>query len=305
MIQTYAMKYVKNILRSIYWNTYVRFRSPIIFKRKIFALKIEKVLKYIHKNKFNPNIRLFAGDVYLLSNDGIWMYFNMEDGYTLGDGQNCDYYYDQERSNIEKILMRSMPANGTYIDVGANNGYFYSLKIAMAYPHSRVIAVEPDAGILKHLYRNIKINNLGNIEIAEIALSRSTGESFLTKGRDASNYLLINDNNIAHQKVNTSTLDSLVENLKITSLFAIKVDIEGGEVSFLDGAKCAIERYKPLVIMEIDDALLKRSGTSRAEALAIMDNYGYDIKYIDGRDYLFVNRNGKDINCIKDVHQTS
>jgi len=277
----------------------------MIYKRKIFAEKANDLLCLVKEINFNPDVRLFHGEVYLSTRDGIWMYFNITEGYTLGDGQNRDFKYDQKIGVIEKVLLTLMPQDGVYVDVGSNNGYFYSLKIATRYPESRVIAFEPDIGILKHFEKNIAINAINNVTIYNYALGENCDDRFLTKGRDASNYLLPVEigGGIAAQTVKVSSLDNIIHEMDLESIFAIKVDIEGLEADFLKGAINTIKKYMPILVMELDDLLLQRSGSSKEIALKYIHELGYETVLVENsRDYVF-----SPIGCglIEDIKQIS
>lgn len=116
---------------------------------------------------------------------------------------------------------------GVFIDVGANIG-LYSLAVAIQAPKAKVLAIEPGPVALARLYPNIAASNLGKqITVAECAIS----DSERTGG------LVFKDGDLAIARFEegveggmvTRTLLSLLDELKITKIAALKIDIEGRE----------------------------------------------------------------------------
>jgi hypothetical protein len=133
------------------------------------------------------------GEFYLRSYDGIHLYYNFsDDGYTLGDGQGLDFRPAKGRQSLEEFLMRCLENGMVYFDVGANNGYYYSLKVAKRFRACRVYAFEPDPRILLHLTRNIAIDQADRVKMIQQALSDHTGVRKMTALLGASNFLIPN-----------------------------------------------------------------------------------------------------------------
>jgi FkbM family methyltransferase len=161
-------------------------------------------------------------------------------------------------------------------DVGANNGYYYSLKIARQFRNCQVFAFEPDPRILHHLERNIAINNANNVRVIQQALSNRTGKARMTALLGASNFLVDDSHTSgATVSVESNTLDNFVAQNRIHRLDFIKVDIEGQECNFLLGAERSLARFKPLLVLELNDDLLRRSGASTASALSLLKAADY------------------------------
>ena len=68
-----------------------------------------------------------------------------------------------------------------------------------------------------------------------------------------------------------------------------KVDIEGFEYKFLLGAQEALARFRPVLIMEWDDDLLRRAGSCAADMAAFLKKQNYSAYYIlDSSDIIAV-----------------
>lgn len=55
----------------------------------------------------------------------------------------------------------------------------------------------------------------------------------------------------------------------------IKVDIEGAEVAFLRGAKKTIEKFRPVIICEVNAGALQRAGESTSSLMNTLVDLGY------------------------------
>ncbi len=74
-----------------------------------------------------------------------------------------------------RFLLRHMPNDGLFLDVGANVGYF-SLLLAHAAPNGRVIALEPNPPIAALLEESIARNQLGDrIRLYRVAAADTAG----------------------------------------------------------------------------------------------------------------------------------
>lgn len=147
---------------------------------------------------------------------------------------------------------------GAFVDVGANTG-IYSVIAAIVAAGRPIIAFEPLASALEIFKRNISNNCLENkITIFETALSNRCGKATLYIP-DPSHGLIETSASLEasfkpktegseYVTVETDTFD----NLNIAEpLGVIKVDIEGHEHAFLEGAINSIKRERPIIFLEI------------------------------------------------------
>jgi hypothetical protein len=79
-----------------------------------------------------------------------------------------------------------------------------------------------------------------------------------------------------------SSVDEIVKALAIDRLDFIKADIEGGELLLLQGAEQAIRKYRPALLLEIDDFALQRNNHSGRQLVNYLSSMGYNsIRQID------------------------
>jgi hypothetical protein len=69
------------------------------------------------------------------------------------------------------------------------------------------------------------------------------------------------------EAVHVTTLDRFVEQHALNAVHFIKVDIEGAEEQFLDGAAATIARHRPILMIEVNPSGLVSSGSSASMLL--------------------------------------
>ena len=124
----------------------------------------------------------------------------------------------------------------TVIDAGAFIGAY---TIYAARRANKVVALEPSPLRVLLLY-NISMNSLRNVTVLPYALANYNGYVdffFNTVGPTGSSLYSSNKNEEKLTKVPVSTLDSLIENLKLKKINILKMDIEGAECLAIEGAQ--------------------------------------------------------------------
>ena len=190
------------------------------------------------------------------------------------------FYGRYERDQIE-TLTAAMLRHGCdiFLDIGANIG-LYSLIVATRRLAGEVIAFEPDARSLGALRANLLINGIADIvEVRPVALSDHDGVvRFALDAGTSSCRSKVSDDGTA--TVPCAKLDTLLA-ASGKSLF-FKIDIEGHEVSALDGMRRVLERNRCFLQIE--------SFAANAPALdQVMRQLGYQRRKQIGHDHYYTN----------------
>jgi hypothetical protein len=71
----------------------------------------------------------------------------------------------------------------------------------------------------------------------------------------------------------------------------LKVDIEGAEMLFLNGARDTLRKFKPTLLMEVDGCLTEAFGVKPREIFDFISGIGYSRSYrlASTDDYVFSN----------------
>lgn len=161
-----------------------------------------------------------------------------------------------KKFNTHYLARRLIRKDDHIIDIGANFGYYTSIFADKSGNSGKVFAVEPVREYQEILKSNTK--KYSNIEIIPYALSDNEGESYMgipsnQKFRHGLTRISEDGNNYEDDstyKVLTKTPESIFGS--IDRLDYIKCDIEGHEAKVMPGFKKLIEKFHPLIQIEIE-----------------------------------------------------
>jgi FkbM family methyltransferase len=159
----------------------------------------------------------------------------------------------------ETRLIQSMLRSGmTFIDVGANIGYYTLVAARLVGETGLVHCFEPNDPMRVKLEANIRRNGFGNVVVHADAVARETGEvAFYASTWDANqgtSSILPGNGRGAMQKVRSVSLDDFVMTLAGRRVDLIKMDIEGAELIAIEGGRRALGAADaPPVIFEAAD----------------------------------------------------
>ena len=187
----------------------------------------------------------------------------------------------QHHRQLWPLFAPHIPADAVVIDVGAHAGQFSKL-FAREAPRGRVYALEPSAYARSILKPALAINRIGNVRVVPAGLSDRPGEAVLHTPLKRSSALGFG---IAHlggggsgdigQTVALTTLDDFITREGLTRLDFIKADIEGWEMRALAGGARTLERFRPTLYLEVDEAMMARAGDTPQALFAWLAGIGY------------------------------
>lgn len=145
---------------------------------------------------------------------------------------------------IKGYLDKYIPKKGdVVIDCGAYAGYFAVLASKLVGKEGKVIAIEPDIFNRNLLRKNIKANSLNNVIIIDNGLSDKESTINWSVGG-----IISQAGKSKIFKIKTTTFDMLYKKLHLKKIDFIKMDIEGAEISALNGAKNSLKHAKNIAI---------------------------------------------------------
>ena len=277
------------ILQTIYVHTILRWQGSPRYTRERLWSQLSRTPELTQRIGMRDAHLSPEGEFFLKMPDGILLYYNHADrSRVMGDGQSLDFDPLDEADFAWQSIRKLLPPQGTYIDVGANNGYFYALRVAKHFPESRALAFEPNPRISHHLKRNVAINQLGNLEVVETALGRQAGSIYLASGLGASAYTSTTRKDSDWLEVPLMRLDDYLPEDQLDSVAMLKVDIEGGEYDFLLGCERLMQRVKAIFVLEHKEKWLSRAGVSHAKMVALLHQRDYALRKFKGREDILV-----------------
>jgi len=162
----------------------------------------------------------------------------------------------------------------TFLDIGANVGYYTALALPRIGGTGRVIALEPDPENFQYLQATIRANRAANV----IALPKAAGSAagimkmYTSSSNRGDNRLYPNNLTDGSCNVEVCTVDDVLAEWAIGSVDLIKMDVQGFEGHVLQGMKKTIRRSPKLTAMiEFWPFGLQSAGTSPAGFLAELE----------------------------------
>lgn len=184
-----------------------------------------------------------------------------------------------------KELLRAIRHQGTIgvaLDLGANHGS-HSLEMVRTFPSLKIFSFEANPIIFSLLSFNCK--NKPNIRTQPFAVSDVTGELISmevidTRSRINSGTYGVSSKNFPINQCITLKIDDY----PLEGLDFVKMDVQGSELKALMGMRNTLEKFMPIIFLEIEECHLLKNGASSAEVIRFIHALGYQIYRIEN-DY--------------------
>ena len=165
-----------------------------------------------------------------------------------------------------------------FVDIGANLGE-YTLFAAKRLTQGRVLAFEPLPTMQQILSKNISQNKLSNVEICNYGLSDKPDTLTIYEVKDRHEGLATffpggRESALEHTAF-LKVLDHELPKLGVSRLDFIKLDIEGSELFALNGAEKTIEKFRPVVMVEINEETYGMAGYKTADVGLFFERLNY------------------------------
>ena len=250
----------------------------INFFRKLFTYSlIEKILILIFKahkiaRKLIPPEYLYTKNCFrVVMRDGVI--------YRLDLSNVIDhslYFFNRYFTPLQ--FFQLVKADTVIVDIGANIGTV-ALRAAEISKKGKVYAFEPDNTNFNSLQYNLHLNHFENVIPVKKALGAVVQESKLFKvnrfNTGMNRILPANNSFTDFETIEVSTLDEEVSRLNINRIDLIKIDVEGYELNVLKGASTTLERFHPLIVIEIIEVNLNNNGQTSSEVIDFLKEFGY------------------------------
>lgn len=199
---------------------------------------------------------------------------------------HTDRYLDREifrKGRFEKrttLLIRKIVRPGMCaIDVGANFGYFTTILASNVGASGRVLAFEPTHHYRTRIAWHLQANALADrVRVFDFGLSDRCVEMEISIGDCSATLHPVSESEArAKETISLRPLDSLDEVGTLERVDFVKVDIDGHEPSFLDGAKETLRRHLPIMVIEFCQANLNVAGSSVQALRDGLEELGYQL----------------------------
>lgn len=205
-------------------------------------------------------------------------------------------------ANISSQALAYLPANGVFVDVGANTGLFTS-QVVLSRPEAKGYLFEPVPEYAQCCEERFRGYN--NLNIENLALSDSEGSLTLWMGKDNLGWNTLvapkTDSSMTPIQIKAVTFDDYADAVGINEIDVIKIDVEGAEYLVLEGMKRTLARLnkKPVILCEIGWGCNSHPEWEREKAIFewLFEN-GYercDYNVTSTSDVVFIPRKGLSI----------
>jgi FkbM family methyltransferase len=219
----------------------------------------------------SERVPYWPGD--LMERDGDWITYRVD---ATVWRLNTRQYVDSElfkhgvfEQNSTLWVRRLIKAGMHVMDIGANIGYYTVLLSQLVGPTGRVWAFEPSTRFRGRLLDHVRRNDCRNVVVLDFGLSdRNEILQLFESGDTATLHWCDERARPENQEpISLMPLDQYAKDADLRHLDFIKVDIDGHEPKFLEGADFTIRKFKPIMLLEFAQLYLPKVG-SDAEKLA-------------------------------------
>lgn len=242
-------------------------------KAKIFGAKILYQLVTIGRN-------LIGGKNTVLVNRG-----GLNWRLTLSEGIDFSIYLLGAFEKSTGAALRGVTKPGDVVlDLGANIGA-HTLPLALAVgPRGHIYSFEPTNFAFQKLTENLALN-------PELVPRVTAEQSFLVADRESavpdsvySSWPLtasegLHEKHLGHLNSTSgaysTTLDDYVEARAITRVDLVKLDVDGNEMTVLQGAKRTLTKFCPTILMEVSPYVHGEGDQSFSDLIQVLRDCGY------------------------------
>lgn len=174
------------------------------------------------------------------------MLYNTHDVYI---GRAFDLYGEYAESEMA-LLAKFLKPGAVTFDVGANIGAHTLFFAGAVGPQGRVVAFEPQRQVFQTLCANVALNALPNVITFHAAAGAEQGVTQVP----VPDYT--NEGNFGGVSVGGGQGETVqvmtVDQIGLSALALIKIDVEGMELDVLKGAQATIAKHRPVLYVEND-----------------------------------------------------
>jgi FkbM family methyltransferase len=179
----------------------------------------------------------------------------------------------RESAQIRNYLKPGM----TFVDVGANVGYYTLLAASLVGGRGRVLALEPSPYAFDRLVETIKRNNLSQVSATQLGLGDVTGQAQLFSPLPGNHSPSMVSNGVGRPiNVPVRRLDDWIREHEIDRIDLMKIDVEGFEPNVIKGAAKYIQQGRVRAILcELNKYWLEMNGSSPSQLYHLLTSAGF------------------------------
>ena len=184
-----------------------------------------------------------------------------------------------------QLTLACLAPGDTFIDVGANIGYFTILAAHRVGPAGQVLAFEPDPRNCQLLRCSVEANQQqACVELVEAALSTTSGEGslFLSENNLGDHQIFRAEGSRASCRIRLVEGAPFLES-RVQRIDLVKIDTQGSEFDVVSGMMPLLQAlpHKPRMLVELTPFSLRAAGASGSALVALLGTLGQPFWIVD------------------------
>lgn len=187
------------------------------------------------------------------------------------------YLFGVWEPNLSTFLQRRLGPGDTFIDVGANSGWFTTMGAHLVGPTGHVVGIEASPTIARRLQANLDRNGFDNTRVLVAAAMAGPGVVDIVPGPDEHTGLthISKAHSPAAVQVRGDALPALLTDDEIATARVVKIDVEGAEYDVVAGLADSLGRFPETCEFVIEVGPERGASPAAVDALiATMESAG-------------------------------
>jgi len=266
--------------------------------RKVIPVKARRAVGFWALNQASrtiPSLRLYLKILHGKSPNGLglkgnWCTLTYEGTEIKAPRNSAEIFLEMFQDEVYEKVWRPQKGD-TVIDIGAYVGMFTVKASKLVGPEGKVIAIEPEPNAFSLLKENTK--TLNNVMLVRKAIWNTVG-TFKLHYSEAPGWCALTESWEKYIEVETTTLNKLLDELKLLRVDFLKLDAEGAEFKILEKSSDALNKIERLAIATYHK--LPEGEDIMRKVKDFLQNSGFTVIQKRGlRGYTYVTKNTKAI----------
>lgn len=205
------------------------------------------------------------------TNNGIRMYCSFEN---IIERQIMLHGVFEE--DCTRVVKGHLSEGNVVFDIGSNIGYYSLLFSKLVGEKGQVHCFEPTQYAVERFRGNMALNEdlpTQNIILNQVGLAAEPRTGYeAIESRFSEKWLAY----WARELIRFTNLDLYAEEKRVTNVHLVKIDVDGYDYQVIQGAKNVLMTYKPLILCEFCDRVLREKSNTLKDYLDAYISLGYD-----------------------------
>lgn len=155
------------------------------------------------------------------------------------------YLFGTWEPNLSAFLQHRLAPGDTFVDVGANSGWFTTMGATLVGPTGRVVAFEASAVIAERLRANLNRNDLSNTRVLVEAVTSEPCMVDIIPGPAEHTGLtrVAKQHSASAVQVRGNALPAMLTDDEVSTARVVKIDVEGAEYDVVRGLAASLGAF--------------------------------------------------------------